>query len=160
MHSIDQLIRADDWNGARRLILRELKSTPDNHWLLTRLSLTYYEQKNYRTALKYSEEAFALAPNCHLVLWDLAGALDALGELDKAIGIYLALIRRGPKRIANGPCGEGLGRARGLVADCYYRLALCYDKKGLRSMAQDAFEKHLDCRGPGCYSIYKLKELK
>jgi len=159
MHPIEKLIQADDRDGARRLIRHELKKSPDNHWLLTRLSLTYYEQKKYRTSLRYSKKAFALAPKCPLVLWDLAGTLEMLGDTDKSIELYQGLIKRGAKRIANGPCGEGLGWARGLIADCYYRLAHCYDTNGLRTEAQAAFEKHLDLRGPGCNSIYKLKEL-
>src|SRR5262245_52954966 len=69
-------------------------------------------------------------------------------------------VRRGPNRIANGPCGEGLARARGLVADCHYRIADSLRALNRRKEALAEFEAHLDMRGPGCQSIYKLGELQ
>jgi len=53
---IERAIAASDWPRARRLIREELKNR-DDHWLLTRLSLTYYEQKQYRKSLQYVTEA-------------------------------------------------------------------------------------------------------
>ncbi len=50
-HSAEKKIEAalarDDWDGARKLVLRDLEDEPDNHWLLARLSTTYYEQRRY-----------------------------------------------------------------------------------------------------------------
>ena len=54
---IELFIHSERWPEARTLILKQLESEPRNHWLITRLSLTYYEQRNYETALNYSKLA-------------------------------------------------------------------------------------------------------
>src|SRR5262245_26979566 len=127
---IEARIERGDWAGARTLIRSELRRRPTNHWLLTRLSLTYYEQYQYRRALGLSAQALKITPRCPLALWDHAGSLDMLGDKRRAITIYQRLVRRGAETIATGECGEGLARARGLVADCLYRLGQCYENVG------------------------------
>jgi len=82
-----------------------------------------------------------------------------LDRNNEAAEVYRRLIRRGSKRIANGPCGEGLARARGLIADCHLRLSDSLRALNLESESLIHFEKHLDLRGPGCQSIYSLKDL-
>jgi tetratricopeptide (TPR) repeat protein len=158
-NKIEELIKKDDWAGARREIRASLKRQPDDHWLLTRLGLTYYEQHNYKKARETEEKAIKLAPKCPLVLWDYAGSLQALDLHEEAIKIYRRLIAKGVNRIAFGECGEGKAWARGLIADCYYRLALSYQAMGDEKLALKALERHLDLRGPGCQSIYPLKKL-
>jgi tetratricopeptide (TPR) repeat protein len=64
---IERLIEAEDWPAARRAIRAELRSDPKNHWLLTRLELTYYEEKDYQQALACERRALAEAPKCPLV---------------------------------------------------------------------------------------------
>ena len=61
---------------------RRLKAEPRHHWLLTRLSSVYDEQRRYALALQYAEKAFVEAPSCPLVLWDYAGALQVLVRHD------------------------------------------------------------------------------
>src|SRR4051794_37354708 len=118
---IDVAIAREEWDEARTLIRRWLRHAPDDHWLLARLSLTYYEQKQYGKALKYAAEALQTAPNCPLSIWDYAGALDMLGQSKKALVLYAGLIRRGEEKLAYGECGEGIQWARSLIADCHYR---------------------------------------
>ena len=156
---IEALIEADDWKTARKAIITALRKTPDSHWLLSRLALTHYEEFDYKKALKRDEQALRLAPNCPLALWGYAGSLEMLGREREAIKIYSRLIKRGAKPIAYGECGEGLARARGLIADSFYRMATCYESLGQRKKALAAFETHLDLRGPGCQSIYPLSDL-
>jgi regulator of sirC expression with transglutaminase-like and TPR domain len=158
--SIESLIRRDRWVEARRAIRSQLRTDPDNHWLVTRLGLTYYEQRQYARALEYSARAVTLAPNCPLALWDHAGALQMLGRHTAAGQIYRRLIRRGVKRIANGKCGEGLARARGLVADCHLRLSDSLKAQHCEKQAMSHILRHLDMRGPGCHSIYSLRDLR
>jgi tetratricopeptide (TPR) repeat protein len=157
--SVEALIRDDRWDDAQREIRKQLKAGPGNHWLLTRLGLTYYEQRKYRSSLRFSEQALKIAPKCPLAIWDHAGTLQMLDRHAEAIRYYRRLLRRGPEGIANGPCGEGLGRARGLVADCHYRIAESLRALGKKRAAMRSFEAHLDMRGPGCYSIYPLRSL-
>jgi tetratricopeptide (TPR) repeat protein len=156
---IENLIRAERWDEARREIHKRLLRKPDSHWLLTRLGLTYYEQRNYSTALRAQQRALLLSPSCPLVLWDYAGALQMLGRHDEALRVYRRLVRRGVESIAYGDCGEGLAWARGLVADCHYRIMNSYDALSNRSAANRALVKHLEMRGPGCRSIYPLGTL-
>lgn len=122
MSDIETLIAAEDWKAARRAIQRMLRKEPNRHWLVTRLALTYYEQRDYETALAYSEKAMKLAPHCPLVLWDYGGVLDMLGRKREAIQVFRRLVRRGAQSLAYCECGEGIGKARALVADCLYRL--------------------------------------
>ena len=37
--------KAENWSAARKAIRLMLRSSPDDHWLLTRLGLTYYRTK-------------------------------------------------------------------------------------------------------------------
>ncbi|MFL5305094.1 MAG: tetratricopeptide repeat protein, partial [Polyangia bacterium] len=157
---IESLVRAEKWGAARVLIRTRLKREPNNHWLLTRLGLTYYEQRKYQEALALHEEAVLLAPSCPLALWDYAGGLQMLGRHRDALDVYRKLVRRGPNRIAFGPCGEGLAWANGLVADCYYRMMDSLDALGDKNEAFAMLVKHLDMRGPGCRSIYPLGQAR
>jgi tetratricopeptide (TPR) repeat protein len=157
---IEALIEADNWKGAREAIIVALRTKPESHWLISRLALTHYEELEYEKALELDEQAVALAPNCPLALWGYAGSLEMLSRERKALKIYQSLIDRGAEAIAYGECGEGLARARGLVADSYYRMATCYQALGQKEKAMHAFETHLDLRGPGCQSIYPLSELR
>jgi tetratricopeptide (TPR) repeat protein len=164
---IEELIKAQDWAAARQAIRRKLRLAPENHWLLTRLGLTFYEEKRYKRALKYSLLALAVKPSCPLALWDYGGCLDMLNQDRAALTVYKQLIRRGLHAIAFGDCGEGLAWARGLLVDCHYRAAHCYAALGRPGLATRSLERHVALRGPGCRSIYpiaiirrELRELK
>lgn len=158
--AINASLERSDWTAARRLTRAQLRREPTNHWLLTRLSLTYYEQHDYHRALRYSREAIKSAPRCPLVLWDYAGALDMLGRKKEALRLFRRIARRGVQSIASGLCGEGLAKARGLVADCLYREAGCYSDLGNRARATKAYRSHLRLRGPGCRSIYPIRDVR
>ena len=154
---IEKLINDEKWPEAREAIRIKLKKNPDDHWLLTRLGLTYYEERKYKKALEFSKKAFKIAPKCPLVLWDYAGSLQMLDQHEKAIIIYKNIVKQSVEEIAYGECGEGKAWARGVIADSFYRLSLSYQDLGKIKLANDAFVKHLDIRGPGCRSIYPLK---
>lgn len=140
-------------------IRRQLEAEPRHHWLLTRLSSVYYERRRYALALRYAEKAFDEAPSCPLVLWDYAGALQMLGRHHEALDLYARIVTRGVNRIASGECGEGKAWARGLVSDSHYRASLSLEAIGNERASLSAFDQCLDLRGPGCRSIYRLKEL-
>ena len=154
---IENAIRRENWKKARQLIQSDLRLEPNSHWLLSRMALTYYEEHKYKRALTIGLKAYKVQPNCPLVLWDLAGTLDMLGRYREASVIYRRLIRRGVESIAFGDCGEGLAWARGLVADCWYRLARCAKQQRHTAKAVKCYEQHLDLRGSGCRSIYPLQ---
>jgi len=89
---IEKAIEAQDWPKARKLIQRELLQNRNDHWLLTRLSLTYYEEHQYHAALWLALKALRLAPYCPLVNWDRAGSLEMLGREDEALKLYRRLL--------------------------------------------------------------------
>ena len=157
---IERAIAAEDWTGARRLIRKGLRRKRDDHWLLTRLSLTYYEQKQYQKSLQYVVEALQLAPYCPLAIWDYAGTLDMLKRKKRALQIYQWLISWGEDRIAYGECGEGIRSARSLIADCYYRIARIHEERRERQKALRAYKQHLRRRKPGVWSIYPLSQVR
>jgi tetratricopeptide (TPR) repeat protein len=155
--SIESAIRVEDWEKARRLILAELRKKPESHWLLARLSLTYYEHRSYKRSLHYLKRARRISPKCPLVLWDYAGTLQMLGFHRRACAIYQHLIGRGPNSLAYGPCGEGRAWARRLIADCFYRQAISLRDLGQVRNAARMYRHHLALRGPGCRSIYSIR---
>lgn len=124
---IDDLFAKEKWKEARALVEKEMAKRGDEpgHWLLARLATTYYEERRYKKALQLVEKALALAPHCPLVLWDYAGTLDALGRSEEAIDIYMSLVLRGPDKVGQEECGEGVGWAVGLLTDCFYRVSVC-----------------------------------
>jgi tetratricopeptide (TPR) repeat protein len=157
--TIEHLIEKERWGDARAMLRAALKKEPEHHWLLTRLSLTYYEQRRYAKALKYAERAFASGPACPLVLWDYAGALQMVGRHSEALELYARIVTRDISDLASAECGEGRAWARGLVADAHYRASLSLRALGNEDASVSAFEQCLDQRGPGCRSIYRLDEL-
>jgi len=50
---IEKHIESGNWQGARKLIRAALRTEPNSHWLITRLGLTYYEERKYKKALVY-----------------------------------------------------------------------------------------------------------
>lgn len=155
---IASLLDKECWPAARKVILQELEHDPANHWLLTRLSLTFYEQREYKKALSYVKRALALRPDCPLVLWDYAGTLAMLGKTKAALNVYQKLIDRGVESIAYDECGEGLDWAMQLLNDCHYRMARCYEFLGDKKAAQLSYLKYLHNRSHGVGSIYDAKK--
>ena len=155
---IERAIGADDWPRARKLIRAELKRSPKDHWLLARLALTHYEQRDYATALRYALRAEEIAPYCPLVLWEVGGAMDMLDQ-SSALRVYRKLTRQSLDDLADGPCGEGLAWARGLIADVYFRVGRIHERLGRRRLALRAFEQALSTRAKRASCIYPRTEL-
>ncbi len=157
---IDAAFDKEAWGEARRLLVHALKAEPDNHWLVTRLATTFYEERDYMRALEWSEKGARLAPKCPLVLWDHACTLDMMNHEEDAIQIWRTLIARGVERIAHDECGEGTRWAESLINDCRYRVALSSFDLGRRAEAMRSLQEHLAHRRPGLPSIYSLKEVR
>jgi len=157
---IEKAIQNEEWLSARKLIEKELQKEPNDHWLLTRLGLTYYEQRKYSKSLEISRQAFDLAPDCPLVLWDLAGSLEMTGEIEEAFSTYEKVVSRGINSLAHDECGEGRAWARGLYVDCLYRMSHCFLKRGEKQKALEMLQRHLQDRGPRCRSIYPIADVR
>jgi tetratricopeptide (TPR) repeat protein len=158
--TIEKFLDADDWIAARRLIKAELKRDPKDHWLLSRLALTYYEQRKYDRALYWDTMALQQAPYCPLAIWGYAGTLEELGRYDESLSLYRWLPSWGEEYLAHGDCGEGIRRARALIADCHYRIACIWEKKRQWKRAIVEFESYLAMRKDGHGSIYALRDVK
>jgi tetratricopeptide (TPR) repeat protein len=153
---INTLFEQEKWKEARALIekARAKPGAGDDHWLLTRLATTYYEERNYKKALQLSEQARELASDCPLVLWDLAGALDALGRSQEAIDVYMGLIERGPEKVGQEECGEGLEWAIDLLTDCFYRVSVCLKHLDRPKPAWEFFVRYAQLVAAGAHSMY------
>ncbi len=158
---INRLFAKEDWKAARKIIERELKRTSpaqDNHWLLSRLGTTYYEEKDYETALECILKAHDVDPKCLLVRWNLANVLYALELTKDSIIEFTKIIHDvGTKTIADLEPdfhGEGPEWINSLVADCIFRLATCYQKLERPDMAVELFGTYIECRKLGFGSIY------
>src|ERR1039457_6456673 len=125
---IEKTLQSEDWVGARKLITVGLQRDPKDHWLLSRLGLTFYEQRKYKQALYWESKALQEAPYCPLAIWGYAGTLEMLGRQRESVALYRWLLSWGEKELAYGECGEGIRMARSLMADCHYRIALIWEE--------------------------------
>jgi tetratricopeptide (TPR) repeat protein len=168
---IEARIRHADWKAARALIEKQLNLEPDDHWLWSRLSGVQHEQRHYRAALASAERALGIVADCPLALWSKAGAVEMLGKVDEALGLYLHIFRGGHAQLSHpdldaNECWEGSDWTAGLIADCQFRLAGCLAKTGQREAAVKAYQSFLsltDLETKGIYSreeaLKKLKKL-
>lgn len=157
---VEKFFIKEQWEKARNVITKALKQEPDDHWLVTRLATTYYEERNYEKSLELNLRALKLNPRCPLVLWDYAGTLDMLKDYKRAISIWKKLISRDVEKLAYGECGEGLRWARSLINDCRYRIGLAYKRLGKTNVAKRYLNSHIENRSPGIPSIYPLQKVK
>jgi tetratricopeptide (TPR) repeat protein len=154
MTTIERLVEQKKWGEARSLIMDELVSAPTDHWLWLTLSLTYYEENQYETALQCSKRAVEYQPDCPLALWHYAGSLFMSGREDAALAIWTVLLDMDLEKVAYGECGEGMDWALQLLNDVHYRMGRYYQWKGRPELARASFEKYLENRRHRVGSIY------
>lgn len=159
-NAVDKLFSDENYKGARSIIEKALKKEPKNHWLITQLGTTYYEERKYAKALELTEKALKIAPRCPLVLWDKASCLDMLGREAGAIAIWKRLINRGFDELAYGECGEGLRWAKSLLNDCGFRIGKSLGSIG-KYEESVAYLKHvLIMRQRGIPSLYDIRDVR
>jgi hypothetical protein len=133
---------------------------PDpQHRLFTDLAFSAFEAGHYPASLSAASRAVASAPHCPRSLWAYACALQVTGNQAEAGAAYRHLVSLGMRRISASCCCHHKAHARGLIADSFLHLSLSLQESGHVLASKDAFEEHLDLRGPGCYSIYRLEAL-
>lgn len=157
---ISDLIDQGKMREARTILLRELRKVPCDHWLLDRLSETYYEEGRMPQAIKAIKKAYALNPKCPMVLWDYANTLEEVWQPTQAIALYNKILGRSIQEIADEECGEGLPWAKSLYADSAYRAALCYQQLGNFTEAWLYILRHFFLRDQGAQSIYPEEEVR
>ncbi len=156
---IDDLINAERWEEARKLIQEALKKEPDSHWLLTQLGETYYEERQYKQALQMLLQSQEILPDCPLTLWHLAGTLDALGRHATAIRLYGWLLRskRTPK---DDPCWESTAWTDLLKTDCVYRIGLCFRHLKQNEPAEKLLRAYCNILLAGGDGSYPIEEAR
>ncbi len=150
----------EDWNSAKNFLLTKLKKEPNNHWIITQLGESYYELREYETALKYTKKAVNLAPNCPLALNNYAVVLYIHEKDHLAIKIWKSLLSRKTKNIAFDECGEGINATKSLLNDIRMRLAKAYLAIDDKQKARKYFKKYLENRQKGLFSNFTKREAK
>src|SRR5438132_700738 len=155
--SIETLLQRERWDKARKRLQQELTREPDNHWLMTQLGVTYYEQGRCQEALRQFRSSLAIVSDCPLTLWNLAGSLDALGRSDAAIAIYTWLLksRQSP---ADDPCWESEKWTDALKTDCVYRLGACFQHRGRKETAEHCFRQYINLLLAGMIGSYPMED--
>jgi hypothetical protein len=155
--TLESLLQKGAWEPARKRIEQELKRQPDNHWLLTQLGVTFYEQGRYRESLPPLLDSLAIVPDCPLTLWNVAGALDAIGKPEIAASIYTWLL--GSKKTADDDsCWESDDWTDSLKADCVYRVGVCFQHMKRWETAEHCFRKYIDLMLAGMNGTYTIEE--
>jgi hypothetical protein len=155
---INELFRTCRWDDARRLLEIERDKDPSNHWVVTQLGVTYYEQKCYKEAYRLFRASYDILDTCPLTLWNLAGALDALGKYDVAIRFYTWLLQS-DKTPKDDPCWESALWTASLKADCLYRLGVCYQHLGRNDPAECCFREYLNLMARGIDGMYPADDV-
>jgi len=154
---IETLFAAEQWKAARARLERERLKKPDDHWVLTQIGVTHYEEKNYVEALELFLQSLRIVGDCPLTLWNVAGALDALGNTRAALRVYTSLVNSkvSPKK---DPCWESQEWSDALKADCVFRIGACFEELGQKETAEHCFAQYLALRSLGIEGIYSADE--
>ena len=157
-NKIAALLQKSEWAQARALLERERDKEPDNHWVLTQLGVTYYEQGRYDDALELFAESLPIVPDCPLTLWNIAGTLDALGRHAEAVPVYVWLLQSN-KSPAEDPCWESKEWTETLKTDCLYRLGVCSQMLGKTQQAQQCFHQYANLLLSGIHGSYPIEDV-
>ncbi len=155
---VNLLFQQGKWVTARKLLEEEREKDPTDHWVLTQLGVTFYEQRRYQEALQLFLASLKIVRDCPLTLWNAAGALDSLARHDEAVHIYTWLLRAKtlPKK---DPCWESKGWADALKADCVYRLGRCFEHLGKREVAKHCYHQYMNLLATGIEGTYSVDDV-
>jgi tetratricopeptide (TPR) repeat protein len=156
---IYRLFKNEAWAEARSLLEAERERCPDDHWVITQLGVTYYEEGRYEEALKLFLASFAIVEDCPLTLWNLAGTYSALGKQSRAIRIYKSLLESSVSA-EDDACWENKEWSEALKADCVYRLGRCFQKQGDKSAADFCYRQYIELLLAGIEGTYSIEEAR
>jgi tetratricopeptide (TPR) repeat protein len=155
---INDLFRREKWAAARELLESARRKAPEDHWLLTQLGVTFYEERKYKDALKLFLASSKIVPSCPLTLWNLAGALDSLGQHAAAKGIYAWLLESETSP-NDDPCWESKEWSEALKSDAFYRLGISFQHLGEKRKAEHCFRQYLDLLLAGIDGTYSAEDV-
>lgn len=156
---VNECFRLEKWAEARAVLERELEKEPQNHWIVTQLGVTYYEQRRYQEAVDLFLESKEIVSDCPLTLWNLAGGLDALGKHSAALSIFTWLLQ---SRVSpsDDPCWESVDWSETLKADCIFRIGVCLQNLGKKQKSEQCFRQYLNLLAMGIEGLYSLEDVK
>jgi tetratricopeptide (TPR) repeat protein len=154
---IESLLEQEDWENAQKAIQRELIHHPEDHWLHTQLGVSLYEQGRYEESLQPLLGSLDIVPDCPLTLWNLAGALDAIGKPLDAVPIYSWLLKS-KKTPADDTCWESEEWTSALKTDCVYRVGACFEKLKKWPSAENCFRQYINLLLAGMQGTYSLDD--
>jgi tetratricopeptide (TPR) repeat protein len=161
---VNQYFDKEDYAVVIDLLQKEIEQTPDEHWLYAQLAISYYELRDYKMAMQFSEKAVNLSPDCPLALDYHASILLANGKAKEALLIWNNLLDRDIDDIAHGDCGEGVRFAKSLLNDIRFSVGDAYIEMKNKEKALWYYKSHLANRQKGVFSNFKrsevLKEIK
>jgi tetratricopeptide (TPR) repeat protein len=146
----------DKLDSAKKLIKKELKNYPNDHFLLTSLGNVHYELFEYTKAIEYTQEAIEIAPNCPLTINNHAVVLFMHEKYEQAIDLWLKILE---KKLHSKECTEGKKITKSLLNDTRVRLADAYKEKGNNEKALFYYKAHLENRKKGVFSNFTKKEI-
>ncbi|HAN76898.1 MAG TPA: hypothetical protein DCQ31_03530, partial [Bacteroidales bacterium] len=155
---LNQYFEKENWKGAKKLLVSELNTAPNDHFLLTQLGEVYYEMRQYPKALEYTQKAVEILATCPLALNNYAVVLYMHEKYAEAIEIWLKLLNTTLSEIAYGTCNEGMRFAKSLQNDIRFRLADAYLALGNKKIALEYYQSHYKNRKRGLFSNFSKKE--
>jgi tetratricopeptide (TPR) repeat protein len=156
---INELFQQEKWLEARKLLEAGRERDPQNHWLLTQLGVTFYEQFEYEAARGIFLDSLKILKDCPLTLWNYAGTLDALGKHDEALPIYAWLIQSN-RTAQEDPCWESAEWTARLKADCAYRVGVCFRHLGKKEEAENWLLQYVDLLFRGIEGTYSIADVR
>ncbi len=155
---INSLFCQCKWEQARNILEVARERSPRDHWVLTQLGVTFYEQHKYEDALKLFLASRDIVDNCPLTLWNHAGTLDALGKHTEAMQIYIWLLQSN-KSPDDDPCWESKEWTDRLKTDCVYRLGVCFKHLGKKQEAEHCFRQYVNLLLEGVEGTYSIVDV-
>lgn len=123
---IFKLEKSKDWEPLKNYLKRKCREFPKEYWLRTKMAEYLYQVKD-KLCLRYAKEAYLMASDDMLVVYNYACALYLNGDYDKAMACLNVIITKGIDYIAYSEHGEGMRWAKSLLADTKKLISLCKD---------------------------------
>ena len=148
------------WVEAKNVLLKWLEENPNSTYIQGQIAYILWEMKHFDKAFTFSSKAIALDHIEPLNLWIHSLILENLGFINQAFNIWDFLLDRPANVIGEIDCGEGEDWAKGLQADCLYKMsAYCLKLDELDECS--TYLRMLKNRiKKGAFSIFNDEEIK
>jgi len=160
VQTIERLLDESKWNQAISKLQIELQKQPGHHWFKARLGYAFCKTHRWLEAKRVLTSAHASNPKCPLVLWELGMLSLESNQPQDAIMWFKNILATDIDDLAFGECGEGMRPARSLSIDSKCGVGTAYTYLRNRRQAIMWYQKHLDSRTRGIFSVFDRREIK